>query len=166
MVLIGTEQREHINYFGQDAVIVSDNKNDNTITLMLEDGTQLTVSKYLSVFNAKKIDNSERIARIQEIIDERTKKIKEQDKIWHIAKENIRKATSSINRLFSSLGVTHAAQITKKEDKEKYLALVTDKSTARMLQIRASSEILSDCNSNLSDIYTKSNYQNQEMLFA
>lgn len=166
MVSVSTESREHIKYFGRDAVIVSENKASNTITIMLEDDRMITVDRSSSLFNAKIIDNSEIINKLQDKIDERAEDIKEQNKIWNIAKETKRKASAAINGLFSRLGITHAGQITKKEDKEQYAALVADRSAASMTQIKASAAIQFDVNSNLSDIYSKSNYQTQEILFT
>ena len=148
MATVNLYNGKHINYQGRDAVVVSNNYSDNTITLMLNNGEMVTVSKNESIFNANKtvtavIDGTQRhIESLDKEIEEGEAKIKESNKLWSAAVENIRKFKNDINTLLNSLGVKSENQITDSKAREEYKELSESVSGAKKVRNRASSNVL------------------------
>ena len=159
MVSVGSYTEEYIEYNGHKAKVIERNYVKRTITI--EYNGEIYTVNINDLFGINdKIDNSEHIDFLNKNIEERAESIKTLNVIWNKCKESIHSARAGINALFASLGISDKSQIENEDDMEKYIEYTDDIGSAKRDQRRASAEIQSDVNSNLSDISSKHTFYN------
>lgn len=156
-----------VNYNGQEAKIVSHNQSGNFLRIEV-DGKIITVDKndLFGMNTDYESDYDRQVANYNERIEENKNKIEHFQQLWYAAKDSIKLAREKIDNLFDSLGVTNVSQITNADKKKEYKSLKQERYDARMIQIRASADIIGTANDTVSLAIDRGNLQNQHLLFG
>lgn len=161
---------ETVNYKGNPAEVVFATGLCDKITIRLEDGTVIGVDKndLFGMNRDKDVETSldKRIEYYTKEIEENKNFIKVCQEIWADANENIKEMKNKMATYLSSLGLSHAFQITEASQKKEYKAMRNECSDYKMAQIRASADILNTAHDTGSMALARGDIQNQQLLFT
>lgn len=169
MATINFSTGEHVNYRGDDAVVLGNRFASHTLTLRLENGQIVVVDKN-DLFGMNKSlksvsdDIQRRVDNLNEDIEQGTQKIKYNQKLWYAAVESIRNCRREMNSMLKTLGVKSEKEITDVNDRKKYEELADNKSSETTIRNRASSDVIYYAHRTESDILTRHKYQLQQSL--
>ena len=153
-------------YNGRRAVIQSAPQNSRYWTVVI-DGKPVKVDKNdLFGLNNKRITEqfASQKSFYDDVIEKSKKTIKEAKGLWSAAVETMKSCRNQMYTILRDAKVTNFNQISDAEQRKKYQALATDRSSARMTQIRATSDIIGAAIDVGSAVSGKMNVIGQEMV--
>ena len=158
---------EHVNYNGRDAVVISNNYSSRSITIEV-DGKRITVDRNDLFGMNKDISSSyydSQIANLDKSIEKKQAQIEENKTLWSIATKKIHDCRLLMRSILNEFGVSSFKQLTDENAKKQYSLAMTDKTSARSVQIGASSDIISDAHSAGSDILYRGTLLNEQSIY-